>query len=52
MEERMTKQPVQSERRGMLRKAFWTMAGVVGAGSLLGAKAASAHATGSEGPSR
>src|SRR5436305_4208797 len=34
----------------MLRKAFWTVAGVVGAGSLLGAKAAPAHANGSEGP--
>ena len=50
MEEKMTKEPAQSLRRGLLRKAFWTVAGVVGAGSLLAAKAASAHATGSEGP--
>ncbi len=50
MEERMTKEPAQSERRGMLRKAFWAVAGLVGAGSLLGAKAAPAHASGSEGP--
>lgn len=34
----------------MLRKTFWMVAGMVGAGSLLGAKAAPAHATGSEGP--
>jgi hypothetical protein len=50
MEEKMTKEPAQSKPRGLLRKAFWTVAGVVGAGSLLGAKAASAHASGSEGP--
>ena len=50
MEEKIKKQPAQSHRRGLLRKAFWTVAGVVGAGSLLGAKAAPAHATGSEGP--
>lgn len=50
MEEKITKEPAQSQRRGLLRKAFWTVAGVVGAGSLLGAKAAPAHATGSEGP--
>ena len=50
MEEKITKQPAQSQRRGLLRKAFWMVAGVVGAGSLLGAKAAPAHASGSEGP--
>lgn len=50
MEEKITKEPAQSQRRGLLRKAFWMVAGVVGAGSLLGAKAAPAHATGSEGP--
>jgi hypothetical protein len=50
MEEKMTKEPAQSKPRGLLRKAFWTVAGVVGAGSLLRAKAASAHASGSEGP--
>lgn len=50
MEEKMTKKPAQSKRRDMLRKAFWAVAGVVGAGSLLTAKAAPAHASGSEGP--
>ena len=50
MEEKITKEPAQSQRRGLLRKAFWTVAGVVGAASLLGTKAAPAHATGSEGP--
>jgi hypothetical protein len=50
MEEKMTKQPAQNQRRGMLRKAFLAVAGLVGAGSLLAAKAAPAHANGSEGP--
>jgi hypothetical protein len=50
MKEKRTKQPAQRKPRGLLRKAFWTVAGVVGAGSLLAAKAAPAHATGSEGP--
>ena len=50
MKKKITKEPAQSQRRGLLRTAFWTVAGVVGAGSLLGAKAAPAHATGSEGP--
>jgi hypothetical protein len=38
MEEKMTKEPAQSKRRGLLRKVFLTVAGVVGAGSLLTAK--------------
>jgi hypothetical protein len=32
MEEKITKEPAQSQRRGLLRRAFWTVAGVVGAG--------------------
>jgi len=50
MKEKRTKEPAQSKWRGLLRKAFWTVAGMVGVASLLRAQAAPAQANGSEGP--